>query len=119
MIVMRKVMVLIRSAPHGTTNVGEGLRAAIALAGMDIETTVVLMDDAVFAALKGQAPDAIGATSLDESILNAKEFGAKLVIHEESLQQRGIGKDELLEVETVGTEKIAELAHEVDATITF
>ena len=116
---MRKIMILVRSPPHGTTNVGEGLRAAIALAGMDIETTIVLMDDAVFAALKGQVPDAIGATSLDESILNAKQFGAKLVVHEESLQQRGIGKDELLEVETIGTEKIADLVHEVDATITF
>jgi len=119
MTVMRRVMVLIRSVPHGTTNVGEGLRAAIAFAGMDIETKIVLMDDAVFAAVKGQVPDAIGATSLDESILNAKEFGATLVVHVESLQQRGIGKDELLEVETIGTEKIAELAHEVDATITF
>lgn len=72
-----------------------------------------------FAALKGQVPGAKGATPLDESILNAKEFGAKFVIHEESLEQRGIGKDEFLEVETVGTEKIAELAHEVYATITF
>ena len=72
-----------------------------------------------FAALRGQVPGAIEATSLDESILNAKESGAKLVIHEESLQQRGIGKDELLEVETVGTEKIAEFVHEVDAAITF
>ena len=112
-------MVLIRSAPHGTTNVGEGLRAAVALVGMDLETIIVLMDDAVFTSLKGQVPDAIGTTSLEESIVNAKQFGAKLVVHSESLQQRGIGKNDLLEVETIGTEKIAELAHEVDATITF
>jgi sulfur relay (sulfurtransferase) DsrF/TusC family protein len=117
--VVRRIMILIRSPPHGSTNVGEGLRVAIALAGMDLETTIVLIDDAVLAALKGQVPDAIAATSLDESILNAKEFGAKLMVHEESLQQRAIGKDELLEVETIGTEKIAELAHEVDATVTF
>jgi tRNA 2-thiouridine synthesizing protein C len=116
---MKRVLVLIRSAPHGTTNVGEGLRAGIALAGMDVETTIVLMDDAVFTALKGQVPNAIGATSLDESISNAKQFGARLVVHLESLQQRGIGKDELLDVETVRTETIAELAHGVDATITF
>jgi tRNA 2-thiouridine synthesizing protein C len=116
---MRRVMVLIRSAPHGTTNVGEGLRAAIALAGMDVETTIVLMDDGVFAAMRGQIPDAIGTTSLDESILNAKQFGARLVVHAESLTRRGIRRDELFDVETIATEKIAELAHEVDATITF
>ena len=116
---VRKIMILIRSPPHGSTNVGEGLRAAIALAGMDIETTIVLMDDAVFAALKGQAPDAIGTTSLDESIVNASEFGAKLVVHTESLQERGIRKDELLDVETIATGRIAELVHEVDATVTF
>jgi len=116
---MRKIMVLIRSPPHGSTNVGEGLRAAIALAGMDLQTIIVLANDAVFAALKGQAPDAIEIVGLDESILNAKQFGARLVVHAESLEQRGVGKDELLDVETLGTEEIAELAHEVDATITF
>jgi tRNA 2-thiouridine synthesizing protein C len=116
---MRKIMVLIRSPPHGSTNVGEGLRAAIALAGMDVETTIVLMGDAVFAAVKGQATDAIGATSLDESIVNAKEFGAKLLVHVESLQQRGIEEDELLDIEAVGTERVAALSHEVDGTITF
>jgi sulfur relay (sulfurtransferase) DsrF/TusC family protein len=116
---MRRIVVLVRSPPYGTTNVGEGLRAAIALAGMDIETTIVLMEDAVFAALGGQVPDAIGATSLDESILRAREFGAKLVVHIESLQERGIRKDELLDVETIGTDGIIELVHEVDATLTF
>ena len=116
---MRKIIVLIRSAPHGTTNAGEGLRAAIALAGMDLQTVIVLADDAVFAALKGQAPDANATVGLDESILNAKQFGSRLIVHAESLQQRGIGKDELLDVETLGTGEIAELAHEVDATITF
>ena len=116
---MRKIVILIRSPPHGAANLGEGIRAAIALPDKDIETTIVLMGDAVFAALKGQVTDAIGATSLDEPILKAKEFGARLVVHMESLQQRGIGKEELLEVETVGTEEIAQLAHEADTTITF
>ena len=119
MCVMKKIMVLIRSAPHGTTNVGEGLRAGIALAGMDLETTIVLMNDAVFASMKGQAPDAIGTTPLNESIQNAEQFGARLVVHRESLQQRGLGKDDLLEVEILGTEGIAKLVNEVDATITF
>jgi sulfur relay (sulfurtransferase) DsrF/TusC family protein len=116
---MRSIMVLVRSPPHGTTNVGEGLRAGIAFAGMDLQTTVVLMEDAVYAALRGQVPDAIGTTSLDESILNAKQFGARVVVHLESLEERNISKDELLDIETIGTEKIAEIAHAVDATITF
>ena len=116
---MKQVMVLIRSPPHGATNVGEGLRAAIALAGMDVETIIVLMDDAVFAALKGQVPDVIGATPLDDSILNAKEFGARLLVHSESLRERSIDGTELIEVEIAGTDKIADLSHEVDATITF
>jgi sulfur relay (sulfurtransferase) DsrF/TusC family protein len=116
---MRRVMILIRSPPHGTTNVGEGLRAGVALAGMDIETTIVLMGDAVFSALTGQDPDAINASSLSESIANANDFGARLVVHEESMQQRGIGRDELLGAETMGTERIAQLARKVDATITF
>jgi len=116
---MRKTMVLIRSAPHGTTNVGEGLRAATALAGMDLQTIIVLADDAVFAALKGQSPDANTTVDLDNSIINAKRFGSRLIVHAESLQQRGVGKNELLDVETLGTGEIAELAHEVDATITF
>jgi sulfur relay (sulfurtransferase) DsrF/TusC family protein len=116
---MRKVMILIRSPPHGTTNVGEGLRAGIAIAGMDIETTIVLMGDAIYAALKGQEPEAINAISLSESIANAKDFGARLIVHDESMLQRGVSGSELLGVEIMGTEGVAQLAREVDATITF
>jgi sulfur relay (sulfurtransferase) DsrF/TusC family protein len=116
---MHKVMILIRSPPYGTTNAGEGLRAGIAIAGMDIETTIVLMGDAIYAALTGQDPEAINAISLSESIANAKDFGARLVVHDESMRQRGIGRGELLGVEIMRAEEVAQLAREVDATITF
>lgn len=116
---MRKLLLIIRNAPYGTANVGEGLRAAIALAGMDMDTTVVLMDDAVFAALKGQEAEAIGMNSLGEVIESAKKYGAKPYVHSESLQQRSIDKDDLINVEIIDTVSVANLIHEADATITF
>jgi tRNA 2-thiouridine synthesizing protein C len=117
---LKKLLVIVKTAPYGSTHLGEGLRAAIALAGMDIETTILLTQDAVFAAVKEQIPDIIGMASLAEGLKNAKNFGARILLHSESLQERGLTVEELgFNIETVTTEKIPDLIHDAAATVTF
>lgn len=116
---VRTITIIINKAPYGTTTVGEGLRAAIALAGMDILTKVVLTDDAVYAALKQQNADTIKATPLHGALKNAKEFGARTYVHLQSVEERGISRDELMDIETVDTAGLAKMIEEADATITF
>jgi tRNA 2-thiouridine synthesizing protein C len=116
---VKKILIVVNSPPYGSTNAGEGIRVAVALAGMDLDTTVLLIGDGVFAALKNQTPEAIGAASLKEGLSNAHEFGARIVAHEESLSERGISKDQLLEVDLVNNESVSRLIHEADSSITF
>ena len=116
---MKKLLVIITKAPYGTTAAAEGFRAAIGLAGMDINTTIVLINDAVFAALKGQNPKAIGMKALSEVIESAREYGARTLVDSESLRKRGIEKDELVNIEIIDTEGLADLVHEVNAAIRF
>src|SRR3989304_5974502 len=114
---MQKILILLRSSPYGTTNFGEGLRAAIALAGMDIDTKILLMDDAVYATMRNQNPAVIGMSSLEGAFRSASEFGAKIIAHSEALTRRGILESEMVGVKTVKTQNITELVHDADATI--
>ena len=116
---MQKLVILLRSSPYGTTNFGEGLRAAIAFAGMDIDTTILLMDDAVYSTMRNQNPAVIGMSSLEEAFRSASEFGARIIVHSEALMKRGIAESEIVGVKKVKTQNIAELVHDADATIIF
>ena len=116
---MQKLLILLKSSPYGTTDFGEGLRAAIAFAGMDIDTTILLMDDAAYATMRNQNPAVIGMGSLEEAFRSAREFGAKILVHSEALVRRGIAEKEIVGVKSVKSHNIAELVHDADATITF
>jgi len=116
---MRLITIIINKAPYGTTTLGEGLRAAIALAGMDIRTKIILTDDAVYAALRQQDPSAIKAAPLHEALANAKEFGAETYVHIESMEQRGIGIEEIVDIQSVDTAGLARMVEQAEATLTF
>jgi len=120
---MKRLLIVIDKAPsirhHCGTIVGEGLRAALGLAGMDIDTTVVFVNDAVLAVLKEQNAQPTGLKDLDEFIRDAREFGLKTYVHLESAEKRGLHEAQLADFGTINTEGLAQLVHETDATITF
>jgi sulfur relay protein TusC/DsrF len=116
---VKKIVIVVKSPPYGSTNAGEGVRAAVALAGMDVETIILLIGDGAFAAVKGQLPEVIGAASLKEGLTNALQFGARIVVHSESLSGRGMSKDNLLDVEVLDSSEVSRLIHEADSAITF
>jgi len=119
---MKRLLIIIDKAPNvghrcGTI-VGEGFRAAVGLAGMDIDTTVVLVNDAVFTVLREPSPAGTGMKDLDQFMKDAEEFGLKVQVHLESAHKRGITDDQLAGFETLNTERLTQLVHEVE-TITF
>jgi len=115
----KKVMILIRSAPYGMATAGEGFRALIGLVSMGIQTHVVLADDGVLVAHKGQAPEALAMHKLEDAYSQLADFGAKLYVHLPSIVQRGLLKDDCISVEFISDEKLRELISEVDHVITF
>ena len=120
---MKRVLIVIDKAPdighHCGTIVGEGLRAAVGLAGMDIDTTVVLVNDAVLAALAEPSVRGTGMKDLDKFMKDAEEFGLKAYVHLESVKKRGIREEQLAGIAMVSTEQLARMVHDFDTTITF
>jgi tRNA 2-thiouridine synthesizing protein C len=51
---LERILILIPSAPYGTAAMVEGYRYAIGMASLEIDTTVVLLDDGVWAVYPGQ-----------------------------------------------------------------
>ncbi|NPV52582.1 MAG: DsrE family protein [Firmicutes bacterium] len=113
------IMVVITKGPYGTALDAEGFRCAIGCAGMDIKTTLVLLDDGVFAALGGQDPSAIGMKPMGEAIGNADSFGIELLVCRESLDERGISPDRLVGGKVVTLEEIAAAMMATDGVIRF
>ena len=116
---MKKILFMITKAPYGTSSAGEGFRAATALAGMDLDVTILLIEDGVFAALKGQKAETIGMKQLLEAIESAKEYGAKVLVHSESLKRRGIGQSEIADVQIIDTQGLADLLQNFESTLRF
>ncbi len=120
---MKRLLIVINKAPnighHCGTIVNEALRAAVGLAGMDIETTVVLTNDAVLAVLGEQNAGASGMKGLDKFLRDAEEFGLKICVHLESAALRDIHEDQFAGIVAINTQQLTQLVHEVDATITF
>ncbi len=116
---MKKTIILIRAAPYGMASAGEGFRGIIGVAGMGIETHAVLIDDGVFVAKKGQNPSKIEMQKLEDAYKSLSDFGAKLYIHKESAEIRGVSQEETIEAEWIDTLRLKELINSVDAVVTF
>jgi len=116
---MKKVIVLLRTAPYGLASGGEAFRLIIGLAGMGMDTTAVLVDDGVYCGIKDQKAESIEMKPLDQAYGQLSEFGAKLFIHKESIEERGISHDRIIKAEFITTRDLANLVVKSDTVISF
>ncbi|MGL5360212.1 MAG: sulfurtransferase complex subunit TusC [Shewanella sp.] len=58
---MKKICILFRSAPHGTTKGREGLDLALLSASFEQEVSLLFVDEGVLHLVKEQQPELIGA----------------------------------------------------------
>ena len=119
--IMRNVTFLFRKAPYGSVNNVEGFRLCTALAAMEIYTNAVFIDDGVFVALRGQDPKGIGLPPIDVAYGRLVSLEVKVYILEEALKERGISKEQLIDIECrlINREQLAELISESDFTLSF
>ncbi len=116
---MKKVLLIVNKGPFGSVFAAEALRAGIAFAGMDLETKLVFADDGVFCLKKDQHPEIAEMTSLKEGFSNAEEFGLKIFANTESLSDRNIKKDSLIEVKHATQQQIRSFINEAETIINF
>jgi sulfur relay protein TusC/DsrF len=117
---MEKVLVLIRTSPYGTVMNMEGFRVCIGLAACEMAVEAVLMDDGIYAVLKGQRPRKIGIASAEKAYSKIKsDFDVPLYVHEESLTKRGITGDDIIQAEKIDTAGIRQKIAEAKTVLTF
>ncbi len=114
---MKKVLLIVNKGPFGSVFAAEALRAGIAFAGMDLETKLVFADDGVFCLLKNQHPEVAEMTSLAEGFDNAEEFGLKIFADAESVSERNLKNDDLIEIKQVNKQQIRGFIDEAEAVI--
>lgn len=118
----RKILLISRHAPYGSSTAREALDAALAAAVYEQELSLLFMDDGVFQLLENQQALNIDQKNLS-SILGALPFYdiEKIYIHQESLEQRQIEKEDLLmESATILTnEQTAALLSHQDHILSF
>ena len=116
------VVILFRNAPYGTVFNAEGFRACTGLTALDVETHAVFLDDAVFTLIKGQDPEGIHMGDLSRAVAPMIEFEVNVYVVKESLEERGINEEELIEndeIKFISKTELGKLIAEADATFTI
>ena len=113
------IVFLIRTCPYGMASAAEAYRAVIGVAGMGLDTKAVFVEDGVYSAVKNQKPETIDMHPIVEAYKQVGEFGAKLYVHKESMEERGISADELIEAEIIDTEMLREIIKNAKHIVTF
>lgn len=99
-----KLLFVCRHAPYGRGAAREALDAVLAAAAYGQDIGVLFLDDGVFQLVAGQAPDALPQKSLEANLSALPLYDVeRLYVHSESLQERGLALEDLIELERLQT----------------
>ena len=115
----KRILILDRRAPYGTVFAIEGYLAGMAMRACDLPTDLVLVDDGIWCAVKGQKPEAISQHPVEAALRRVDEFDLKLLVHKESLDERGIDPGKLVRAEIIDDDGLSGLVKSADAIMTF
>ena len=117
---MKRILVLVQTAPYGSAAIPESARACLGLATMPLQISYVLAGDAVWALLPTQDPDPIGAANALQVIRDLGEMDVALLVEDRSLAERGLSLDDAGEgFNAVTREQIGDLVANADAVLTY
>ncbi len=116
---IKKIMHVLRQAPHGTIYTYEGLEMILIMATYDQDISVVFIGDGVYALKKGQETSAIGIKGFAKTFMALDGYDVeKLYVDQLSLEERGLTEDDLVvAVEVLNSEEIGCLMKDQDVII--
>ena len=116
-----QVAVLMRKAPYGSVYTAEGFRTIMGIAVFETDVSVILVDDGVYALVKGQNPAKLDMKPLGDGFPTLAEFGVKsFYAHDEALATRGLTVDDLVvPVQIVSSSQIAKILEESGKVLPF
>ena len=118
-----KLLLVIRKAPYGWVNAFEAISFATGATCYDMSLTLLFIDEGVYCLIRDQTPPAIGYQTLEKPlIMMQEEFDIKYFAVEESLEERGLTKDDLnpnYAIKIIKKTDVTKLIIENEATIAF
>jgi tRNA 2-thiouridine synthesizing protein C len=116
---VKKIMHVMRHAPHGTIYTYEGLEMILIMAAYEQDLSVVFIGDGVYALKKGQDTAGIGIKGFAKTFMALDGYDVeKLYADESSLKERGLTEDDLVvDVQVMSAAEIGRLMTEQDVII--
>ncbi len=97
--VVKKFLYVNRKAPYGTIYAQESLEVVLIGAAFEQDVSLAFLDDGVFQLVKGQNTDDIGVKNFSPTYRALGDFEVtKLFVEKESLAERGLTEDDLMEI---------------------
>jgi predicted peroxiredoxin len=119
-----KTISLLIYCTHGTYGRDDDAYGALLQANHSVargmNVVLVLVEDGVLLSKKGQNPSKLGLPNNFDEINDFIELGGKIVVIKESLEQRGVNKDEIVDgAEIIPFLDIIDLIEQYEITLTF
>ena len=116
---VKKIMHVMRRAPHGTIYTYEGLEMILFMAAYEQDLSVVFIGDGIFALKKDQDTAGIGIKGFAKTFMALDGYDVeKLFVDRQSLEERGLSEDDLVvDVEVLEAAEIGKLMSEQDVII--
>ncbi len=133
--VVKKFLYVNRKAPYGTIYALESLEVVLIGAAFDQDVSLAFFDDGVFQLKKGQDTDGIGVKNFSPAYRALGDYDVtKLYVERESLAERGLTADDLMEItyededddweekpsiRVIGRDEMAAIMAEQDVILSF
>jgi len=96
---IKKFMFVNRKAPYGTVYALESLEVVLISAAFDQDVSLAFIDDGVYQITKGQDTTGIGQKNFSKAYQALGDYDInKLYVEKESLEERGLTLDDLMEL---------------------
>ncbi|AOS83890.1 sulfurtransferase TusC [Chlorobaculum limnaeum] len=116
---IKKIMHVMRRAPHGSIYTYEGLEMILIMAAYEQDLSVAFIGDGVYALKKNQDTAGIGIKGFSKTFMALDGYDVeKLYVDRQSLEERGLTEDDLVvDVEVMDASEIGRLMTEQDVVI--
>ncbi len=117
----KRIAVVCRQPPYGSSLAREALDAAMAAAAFDQQVSLIFLGDGVWQLCRRQRAEAIGQRSLEQQLATLPLYDVdRLYADADALRQRGLGSGDLsLPVEALDGDAIAALLRRQDVVLSF
>ena len=117
--IVKKIMHVMRNAPHGTIYTYEGLEMILIMAAYDQDISVAFIDDGVYALKKGQDTEDLEIKGFSNTFKALDGYDVeKLYVDQLSLEERGLTEDDLvIDVEVLSSVEIGKMMAEQDVVV--